>query len=106
MDIQGRSSMSRQSDTRLPLRDRWHVLMGEFWGWVSGKALIQVAKHASAARDIVTVYRVREVINCGFEAGWNDDDEHRGKIVPDRNVEVAAHVEALIAERKREALGA
>ena len=91
--------MGDVSDTRQRFRDQWHVLMGEFWGWVSGRALLHVCEHASAARDIVTVYRVREVIQRGFDVGWNDDDEHGGKIVPDRNHDVADAVTRLFKQR-------
>lgn len=84
----------------MSVRNRYHVLMGEIYGWLSGWALVQIAKHASKARDVVTVYRVREIIRRGVEIGWSDTGADDGKIVPGRDLEVAERVMAYLKEAK------
>lgn len=93
--------MTAPRESLYSLRDRWHVLMGEAWGWLSGYALIRIAKHAAKAEDIVTIYRVRTVIHAGADAGWDKNRADRGRIVPRRNDEVAAHVRRLREESNR-----
>jgi hypothetical protein len=91
--------MNTHRPSLLRCRDRWHVLMGEVYGWLSGWALIQVAKHASKARDVITVERVRAVIHKGVEVGWDVTTPDKGRIVPDRDQEVADRAMELLRER-------
>jgi hypothetical protein len=72
--------------------------MGEVYGLISAWCLMQVAKHAAKARDIVTVYRVREVISRGVAVGWDENGADGGKIVPHRDSEVAEKVIARLKE--------
>jgi hypothetical protein len=77
--------------------NRWHVLMGEFYGWLSAWALVQIAKHADKADDIVTVYRVRDVLAYGVDHGWDERLPDKGKIVPGRSNDIAAKIVADLA---------
>lgn len=77
--------------------DFWHIWMVEFWGWLSGYALIKVARHANAADDLVTLYRVREIVSKGVEVGWSDDASDNGRLVPRRTQdEIVPAVQELI----------
>jgi len=58
--------------------------MGEVYGWVSGRTLLGVAKHADKVDDYVTVLRCREIAARGVEVGWSEDSPDDGKIVPNR----------------------
>lgn len=82
----------------MTLRDRYHVLMGELWGKISSKAIVQIAKHADKADDIITVERAASVLAHGLEVGWSPADPDGGKIVPGRSKTVAA---AAIEELRR-----
>ena len=89
------------------LRDLWHIYAVEFWGWLSGKALVKVAKHADAAEDIVTLYRVLDIVRKGVEVGWSADSPDGGRLVPRRTQdEIAPLVADGIRRRVAESKGA
>lgn len=81
------------------MRNRFHVQMGEFYGWLSGWALIKFAEHAKDAHDIVSVYRAKDVISAGVAAGW--DGTPGSKIIPNRDEEVAQAALRIIDLRKK-----
>lgn len=66
-------------------RTRWHVLMGEVYGRVAGKAIARVAAHADAVDDVVTIRRCARILAFAVDQGWRRDPTGGNKIVPGRS---------------------
>lgn len=67
---------------RVKLPIWYRRLMVEFYGWLSGRCLIRIAKHAAAVLDYTLADQARTVINAGYDAGW--DGSPASKLTPMR----------------------